>query len=67
MAIWRSISPSQFKIACHFAFDEPVLIQDPAVATHLYRIVQEAVHNAIRHGKARNMASTSARPAPESP
>jgi len=45
----------QFKVACRFTFQEPVLIQDSAVATHLYRIVQEAVHNAIRHGKARNI------------
>jgi signal transduction histidine kinase len=34
---------------------EQVLIHDPGAATHLYRIVQEAVHNAIRHGKARNI------------
>jgi signal transduction histidine kinase len=47
---------SQFKIACRFSFEEPIPIHDPSVATHLYRIVQEAVHNAIRHGKARNIA-----------
>jgi signal transduction histidine kinase len=46
---------SQFKVACGFAFEEPVLIQDSGIATHLYRITQEAVHNAIRHGKARNI------------
>jgi signal transduction histidine kinase len=46
----------QFKVSCHFSFDEPVLIHDPAVATHLYRIVQEAMHNAIRHGKAKSVA-----------
>jgi signal transduction histidine kinase len=46
----------QFKVACRFTFHEPILIQDSTVATHLYRIVQEAVHNAIRHGKARNIA-----------
>jgi len=47
---------TQFKVACRFASsEEPVLIQDPAVTTHLYRITQEAVHNAIRHGKARNI------------
>jgi signal transduction histidine kinase len=45
----------QFKVACVFSYDEPVLIHDPAVATHLYRIAQEAVHNAVRHGKARNI------------
>ena len=46
---------SEFKVACHFACDEPILIKDTAVATHLYRVVQEAVQNAIRHGKARNI------------
>jgi signal transduction histidine kinase len=43
---------TQFKVDCQFAFEQPVLIQDPSVTTHLYRIAQEAVHNAIRHGKA---------------
>lgn len=42
----------QFKVACSFAYEEPILIHDSAVTTHLYRIAQEAVHNAIRHGKA---------------
>jgi signal transduction histidine kinase len=46
---------SQFKVACLFNLEEQVLIHDSAVATHLYRIAQEAVHNAIRHGKARNI------------
>jgi len=46
----------QFKVACVFGYDEPVHIHDSTVATHLYRIAQEAVHNAIRHGKARNIA-----------
>jgi signal transduction histidine kinase len=46
---------SQFKVACGFTFEEPVLIHDSTIATHLYRIVQEAVHNAIRHGRARHI------------
>ena len=32
-----------------------MLIADEAVANHLYRIAQEAVHNAIKHGQARNI------------
>ena len=42
-----------FNISCAFNCLEPVLFQDNAVATHLYRIAQEAIHNAIRHGKAK--------------
>ncbi|MGD0615296.1 MAG: ATP-binding protein, partial [Verrucomicrobiota bacterium] len=44
-----------FKVACRFECDLPVLIHDPATAGHLYRIAQEAVGNAIKHGKAENI------------
>jgi signal transduction histidine kinase len=40
-----------FKVRCVFECEEPPLIGDTAAATHFYRIAQEAVHNAIRHGK----------------
>ena len=43
------------KVRCVFECDEPVLIHDDAVATHLYRITQEAVRNAMRHGKAKRI------------
>ena len=43
------------KVNCIFAHDSPVLIDDATTATHLYRIAQEAVSNAIRHGKARRV------------
>ena len=35
--------------------ENPVLIHDVSVATHLYHISQEAVSNAIKHGKARKI------------
>lgn len=41
-----------FPVKCHFVFDEPVLLHDLIASTHLYRIAQEAVTNAIKHGKA---------------
>lgn len=41
-----------FKIECRFGCPMPVLLRENSVATHLYRIAQEAVQNAIRHGKA---------------
>ena len=34
---------------------EPVLIHQNAVGTHLYRIAQEAVNNAIKHARARTI------------
>ena len=39
------------KVQCVFECEQPVLVHKDAVATHLYRIAQEAVHNAVRHGK----------------
>ena len=41
-----------FDVYCEFTYEQPILIEDRTRATHLYRIVQEAVNNAIRHGKA---------------
>jgi PAS domain S-box-containing protein len=41
----------QSGIACHFDCPEPVPVADPLIARHLYRIAQEAVSNALRHGR----------------
>lgn len=46
---------TQFKIACHFSYNEKVFINDNSTALHLYRIAQEAVHNAVKHGKPDNI------------
>jgi len=40
---------------CRFDCPAPVLIENNVVATHLYRIAQEAVHNAMRHSEARQI------------
>jgi signal transduction histidine kinase len=40
-----------FKITCTFECESSPPIQDATVATHLYRIAQEAINNAIRHGQ----------------
>ena len=48
-----------FGIACHFQCEEPVLIHDAPMATHLYHIAQEAVNNAIKHGHAQNIVIAS--------
>jgi PAS domain S-box-containing protein len=44
-----------FNISCHFRVEEDVLIRDIDLATHLYRIAQEAVTNAIKHGQSRQI------------
>ena len=45
-----------FRVACRCDFDQPVAIHDHAAATHLFRIAQESVSNAIKHGKASRVA-----------
>ncbi len=42
-----------FKVDCVFECMVPVLVNDNAKATHLYRICQESISNAIRHGHAK--------------
>jgi signal transduction histidine kinase len=44
-----------FKISCRFDCPLPVLISDMHIAQHLYRITQEAVGNAVKHGHAKNI------------
>jgi PAS domain S-box-containing protein len=39
-----------FGTACRFLCPRPVLLREQSTATHLYRIAQEAVGNAIKHG-----------------
>jgi two-component system sensor kinase FixL len=42
-------------ISCQFQCDAPVHLVDMTAATHLFRIAQEALNNAIRHGKPRRV------------
>jgi PAS domain S-box-containing protein len=38
-------------VDCTFECEEPVYVDDTTVATHVYRIVQEAITNAMKHSK----------------
>jgi signal transduction histidine kinase len=42
-----------YHISCVFDCERIVPVRDNVIAMHLYRIAQEAVNNAIKHGKAR--------------
>jgi PAS domain S-box-containing protein len=42
----------QFRVSCTFESECPVLTLDREVAAHLFRIAQEAVSNAVAHGRA---------------
>ncbi|MGA2174475.1 MAG: ATP-binding protein [Verrucomicrobiota bacterium] len=43
-------------VACHFSGEEQVLIYDEVAGNNLYRIAQEAINNAIKHGHCRNIS-----------
>jgi signal transduction histidine kinase len=45
-------------VRCIFQCQSPVLIEDDATATHLYRIAQEAVRNAMQHSKCKHIGIT---------
>lgn len=45
----------RFGLNCRFAANEPGAVKSKPMATHLYRIAQEAVNNSVRHGKAKRI------------
>ena len=47
-----------FSVSCRFVCDVPVLLDDVVAGTHLFHIVQEAVSNAIKHGRATRIVVT---------
>jgi len=40
-----------FKIKCVYKNEGDILIEENSVAVNLYRIAQESIHNAVKHGK----------------
>ena len=55
LQLYASEIEDVFGIVCRFRCEEPVLLHDAPMATHLYHIAQEAVNNAIKHGCAKNI------------
>lgn len=49
---FSSVTSEMYGVKSVFRCDSPVLVRSSAVASHLYRIAQEAVSNAIKHGSA---------------
>ena len=45
-----AMTQNVFGVTCTFRCDSRVPVKDPSAAIHLYRIAQEAITNAIRHG-----------------
>jgi two-component system CheB/CheR fusion protein len=52
---WASEISELFRVFCRFECGDPVFVHEEVLAEHLYRLAQEAVTNAIRHGHARNI------------
>jgi PAS domain S-box-containing protein len=50
------LTSSRFAIPCRFAASGPVEVPSARLAINLYRIVQEAVTNAVKHSGARSIA-----------
>ncbi len=51
---WASEVRELFHVDCRFECSDSLFVQE-VVADHLYRLAQEAVTNAIRHGRAKNI------------
>jgi PAS domain S-box-containing protein len=47
---FAQVTSRMFGIVCEFICPQPVLMRQQATASNLYRITQEAVSNAIKHG-----------------
>jgi PAS domain S-box-containing protein len=50
------------QVRCAFRGDRAIQIRDNEVATHLFRIAQEAVHNAVKHARPKRISIALTRP-----
>lgn len=46
---------NMFDVNCTFSCRQAIRLRDNAVAVHLYRIAQEAVNNAVKHGRSKHI------------
>jgi signal transduction histidine kinase len=51
-----AIVQARNNVACHFSCEERVMIYDEAAGTNLFRIAQESITNAIKHGRCKNIS-----------
>jgi two-component system CheB/CheR fusion protein len=56
LAHWSGEISDLFHVNCRFRSGESISVHDQVVADHLYRLAQEAVMNAIKHGHAKDIA-----------
>jgi Signal transduction histidine kinase len=52
---------TNYKLSCKFHCPQAILLRDNNVATHLFRIAQEAINNALKHGNAHSVQVTLAK------
>ncbi len=55
---WAAEVRDLFRVNCRFECPEPLEVRDASLSDHLYRLTQEAVNNAMRHGRAKNVTIT---------
>ena len=58
LEVLASDTTEAYQVTCNVEVQEPPQIGDLLVATNLYRITQEAISNAVRHGQAEHIVIT---------
>ena len=55
LRLLAATTASRHRIRCPFVCSGETAVENPRVANELYRIAQEAIHNALRHGHAKRI------------
>jgi signal transduction histidine kinase len=55
LAEFAAATSRSFQVECRLVCPEAIALPSDGAATHLFRIAQEAVRNAVRHGRARRI------------